>query len=413
MTGVSLPPPYVGIPKTTLFVARKWRELGNEVAISFIYKNSPADDLGALARYFFEYEKIPNKIDKLVFLFKYFFVNPFLYFKLFKSYYNLTGVINRELIINCAYGVFVDTIISDFKPQVILSEAALIKSFMVGQVAKLYGIPVVFDTYAEVHYLTWINRELVGEKNKKYWQEFLGLADLIIAPSQYCATGPLKYLNSNKVKVIFHGIDLSMFDGCEQISQKTARQYFNLPEDLFLVLSVGALTERKGHDHLIEAVGKLLAQGKKIGVVLCGPGSQDPWKWLAAKHGLADNIFLFSGLSEEELVKLYRAGDLYCDASNSTRACLGMSLTESMAAQLPVIVYDNGGLPEVVREGFNGLITPINDIVKLAEGILKIIKLSTVERLELGLNGEKLAKEVVDLKVTAVEKLDALKSVIN
>jgi len=88
-----------------------------------------------------------------------------------------------------------------------------------------------------------------------------------------------------------------------------------------------------------------------------------------------------------------------------------MSLTEAMAAQLPVIAYNNGGLPEVVKDGYNGRLVSLDNIAELATKIGEIYNLTATERERLGKNGEILAKETVDLNVTAVTKLEAIKTV--
>src|SRR3989344_2250698 len=85
-TGESMPPPYGGVPKLCLLVAGVWKKLGHEVAITFVYRPDNADELGAEAQYFFEYESKPTKIKKIIYFFKYFFKNPALYFYLLFSY---------------------------------------------------------------------------------------------------------------------------------------------------------------------------------------------------------------------------------------------------------------------------------------------------------------------------------------
>src|SRR5690348_8710459 len=107
-TGDSMPPPYAGVQNVSLLYARAWRQMGHSVGITFVYKPKNADDIGANAEYFFEYNGKPNKFKKAVFLIKYFFRNPFLYFYLLKSYTKIRTKITTESILYSAYGVFVD-----------------------------------------------------------------------------------------------------------------------------------------------------------------------------------------------------------------------------------------------------------------------------------------------------------------
>jgi hypothetical protein len=97
-TGDSMPPPYGGVPKVSLLYSRVWKKKGNNVALVFVYKPEGADDLGAVAEYFFEYKSKPNKFKKGLFLLKYFFRNPFLCFRLFRKYFSVYPRITAETV---------------------------------------------------------------------------------------------------------------------------------------------------------------------------------------------------------------------------------------------------------------------------------------------------------------------------
>ncbi len=411
--GVSLPPPYAGIPKLTLLVARLWREKGAAVAVSFVEKRTPADDLGAGAEYFFEFSsENPTKFDKLVFLFKYFFCNPILYFKLFFLYHHADPVITREVFLYSAYGVFVDQIVQNFKPTVIVCEAALIKGFMAMQVGNLRGTPVVIDTYAEVHDDSmWVNKRMSESEREIFWKYFLNRAALIIAPSYYCAKGPLKYLAKENVKVVYPGIDIALSNSQEIGTQKSAREYFKLPQEPFFVTAVGAFSLRKGHDHLIRAVAEARRAGHAISLTLCGPGPQEQWRELARTENISEHVYFFTALSELELYRLYRACDLYCDASNTPRACLGMSLTEAALMELPVVAYDAGGLPEVVREGETGFLVPLNDVSALSRALIRASEMPREDLHQFGVRGREWMLGLVDIELMAINKLSILTEV--
>lgn len=148
-------------------------------------------------------------------------------------------------------------------------------------------------------------------------------------------------------------------------------------------------------------------------MVLCGAGDSAWLKTLADEQGMADRIFFFQGLSERELIRLYGTADCYVDASNTPRACLGMSLTEAMAARLPTIAYDYGGLPEVVFHGDNGFLTPVDDIPALAEAIIRVKRLPPEERERMGSRGLEIAQELVDLNACAGRMLRELERIIS
>src|SRR3990167_7962710 len=202
-TGHSMPPPYAGVQNISLLYAKAFRKLGATVGISFVYKPNNADDLGAKAEYFFEYDGKPNIFKRIIFLSKYFLANPFLYFSLFAKYFSIYPRISAESILYSAYGVWIDKVIREFQPNIITSQTALIKTFMIAEIARRRNIPIVFEPYAEIHDLEMgVNKYLDEAGRKKYWSYFLGLAKLVIGMDN-CSIGPLMYLPSEKVKIFY------------------------------------------------------------------------------------------------------------------------------------------------------------------------------------------------------------------
>lgn len=403
--GESLPPPHVGIPKRALLLARHMRELGHSVGMFFIYRHEREDDLGAGAQYFFDFSQKPTKVSKAIFVLKKLVSNPVLFCSLLWEYYKAHRFLSRESLVQAAHGVFVDETITAFQPTIILAESAIIRTFMTLQVAKKRGVPVVIDTYAEVHDPS-ILKLRGGEQHRiEYWTELLHSARLIIAPSHYCAKGPLRFMPKEHVRVIYSGIEFDRY-AYTQHNKQNSRTYFSLPENAFCVMAVGMLSPRKGHDHLIKAV--VQTGDPSIHVVVCGPGDNTWLKDLSKEVGITERVHFFSNLDEDELISLYKASDLYCDASNTPRACLGMSVTEAMSVGMPIVAYDVGGLPEIVVQDVNGYVVPLDNVEELSGAIKKIKNLSDSERERLIQGGITLAKDLVDIKETSKRMVEAL-----
>lgn len=412
-TGESMPPPYGGIPKVSLLYAREWKRMGHDVAVTFVHRPPDADDLGAHARYFFEFGGKPGPVRKIFFTAVYFLRNPFLYAYLCAEYRALYPRFSGEALRYAAYGVFMDTVMADFAPDVVLSEAALVKSFMVAKVARKRKIPVVFDTYAEVPDLGMgVNKDLDEEGRKRYWTAFLDLAELTIGICN-CAEGALAFQPKEKVKVFYDTCDFALSRMEFTETRDELRRDLKLPAHSFLVGAVGAFEFRKGHHHLIEAVSKLAKQGMDVAAVLCG-GSGDMKKWesLAAEHGVTDRIHFLQRISETDLAKLYRSLDLYVNLSNTPRSCgLDLALLEAMASGLPIIVYDNGGLPDAVPAEKNGWVVPTNDVDAVAQKIRLAAGMSSEERKKMGEESMAIASKS-DIRLTSRIKSDWLKEVV-
>ncbi len=401
-----MPPPYAGVPKLILATARLWREAGHDIGITFTYQPKNPDDLGAKATYFFEYEKRPGKVAKALFLARYFLTNPTLYVSLLKAYRAICPHVSRENYLYAAYGVYLDGVYARFKPDIILGEAVLVKSFMAAEIANRRGIPIVFDVYAEVRDLSMgENRHLNEDERKRYWVGFLNKASLVLGMDN-CSVEMRAYLPEGKLKEFWDTGDYEFYSQPVSETREELRKHFNLPEKTFLVSAVGSFELRKGHDHLLVAVAQLAKEGYDVGVVICGSqGGNAKWKKIAEEEGIADRAFFFSSISEHELVKLHHATDLYTNLSNTQRCCgFDLALAEAMATGLPVVVYDNGALKKVVPEGKNGYVVPMNDLPAVREAILKVYHASLEERKEMGRRSAEFAA-TIDLRKTTAIKL--------
>ncbi len=415
-TANSMPPPYAGVPKLILATARLWRAQGHEVAITWRYRPKNADDLGAGATYFFEYPRQPGKLEKLLFLVRYALSNPRLYISLFKAYRAICPRAPREIYLYSAYGVYLDGVFENFKPEVVLGEAALIKSFMACEVANRRGIPIALDVYSEVRdYSMGVNRFLNEDERKTYWSALLGKADLVLGMDN-CSVELRAYAREGTLKEFWDTCDYEFFSQAINETREELRKHFGLPGDMFLVSAVGSFELRKGHDHLIMAVARLAKEGCDVGAVICGgQGNRQKWKEVAKEAGLPEErIFFFSNISELELVKLHHAVDVYTNLSNTPRMCgFDLALSEAMSAGLPVVVYDNGALHKVVQgKNENGSVVPMNDIPAAAEAIRSLYEKTPEERKEMGKVSAAFAS-TIDLKKTTAVKLNWLKELVD
>lgn len=410
-TGECMPPPFGGIPKLSLLYSREWKKMGHEVAVTFVYRPENADDLGADANYFFEYGSRPTKSMKILFLLRHAFSRPLLYVKRFSAYWRIYPRITAEILLYSAYGVWIDGIIASWKPDIIVTEAALIHGFMVGQSARERGIPMVSDTYAEVRDLKMgVNKHLTPQQRSVYWKTHLGLSELIIGMAN-CSDGPLQYLPPEKVKVFYDTCDFTRSREGAHESMAECRSALRLPQNTFIAGAVGAFSPRKGHDHLIKAVAILRRKGNDVAVALCGAGDPSEWRKLAADEGIADRVFFFQGLSEADLVRLHRSCDIYANLSNSARSCgLDLALLEAMASGCPIVVYDTGALPTAVPSGKNGFVIPANDIEAVAKALAGFIALSQEERTRMGKESAAVAQKC-DIQETARIKIGWLEEV--
>ena len=116
------------------------------------------------------------------------------------------------------------------------------------------------------------------------------------------------------------------------------------------ILSVGALTPRKGHDVLIAALAGLADLDWRL--TIAGPADRDPahareLAGLVGAAGLRDRVSLAGALDAGAIARAYDGADLFVLASRHEG--FGMALTEAMAHGLAVVGAAAGAVPEATR----------------------------------------------------------------
>jgi glycosyltransferase involved in cell wall biosynthesis len=139
---------------------------------------------------------------------------------------------------------------------------------------------------------------------------------------------------------------------------------FGLPDDSRLIGSIGRLTYQKGFDLLIAALGKIPDQ--HINLLIIGSGDDElHLKAYAMELGVDDRVH-FAGY-RRDVLRLLRALDLYVHPARFE----GMpnALLEAMAAGCPTIASAVDGNRELIEDGVNGWLTPVEDVSALAKTI--------------------------------------------
>jgi glycosyltransferase involved in cell wall biosynthesis len=117
-----------------------------------------------------------------------------------------------------------------------------------------------------------------------------------------------------------------------KIDKSAKRKELGLPEDAFVVFSVGELNKNKNHEIVIKALARL--NNSKIYYVICGQGPLESYLIDEANRlGLGNRVKLLGFRSDVD--EICKAADIF--AFSSFREGLSVSLMEAMAAGLPVV----------------------------------------------------------------------------
>jgi glycosyltransferase involved in cell wall biosynthesis len=176
----------------------------------------------------------------------------------------------------------------------------------------------------------------------------------IIAVSEYVARGLITAgLSPKQVSVVHDGVELPSLR-TDETHQRARQCWQRSPSDI-LVGCVGYLLPEKGQELLLSAMPHVLKHFSDCRLLLAGDGPcRTRFESLAQQLGITQSV-LFAGFVEE-VDEVYRALDVF--VFPSLEEPLGSSLLAAMAHGLPVVAVASGGVPEIVKDGGNGVLAP-------------------------------------------------------
>lgn len=177
-----------------------------------------------------------------------------------------------------------------------------------------------------------------------------------------------------KVPMVYNGVDLSR---CIPKTDYKAGE-------TFVFVHVGRFNEQKNHKGLLDAFRMVLSQYPNCQLKLLGDGELfEEIKAYAAQLGI-ENQVQFLG-SQSNVYPYLQEADAFLLPSNYEG--MPMTIIEAMGTGLPIVATKVGGVPDMIAEGYSGLLTPI-DSNAVAEACLKLISDQAL-RTSLGINAKK------------------------
>ena len=180
---------------------------------------------------------------------------------------------------------------------------------------------------------------------------------------------------------------------------EATRRSLGLGPDSCGFLFTGSLNHLKGVDVLLGAAALLIREGKDVRVVVVGAdgapphGCRSTLEQQASTLGIADRVHFLGRLPTEEWVTTYRAADVF--VLPTRRDMWGKVLTEAALAGLPLITTEVcAAAHDLVRDGINGFVVPVNSATALAEAMARL--LDPELRARMGAKAREIVHEYVD-----------------
>ncbi len=172
----------------------------------------------------------------------------------------------------------------------------------------------------------------------------------------------------HRVRLSYHGLP-------DNSGVKSERK--NRPGDVISILAFGRFVEKKGFGYLIDAARDLRIRGLRFKCTICGDGPlRRRLTERARLAGLVECVEFPGWVTQKGVQDLLAASDiLVCPgvtARDGDRDGVPNVILEAMAAGVPVVASDAGGIPEAVLNETTGIIVPQRDHTALADAIIRL-----------------------------------------
>lgn len=183
-----------------------------------------------------------------------------------------------------------------------------------------------------------------------------------------------------RAEILRCGVDLKLFNGVSAPKE----------DDKIVFLQISSLVDKKGHEFSLHAFSIFLHENpvlrSKVKVFLAG--NQPEYrigilKSLAKKLGIEDNVSFVGNVTASQAVYLLSKANVFIHhsitAQNGEEEGIPTSIMEAMAMKLPVLSTFHAGIPELVKDGINGLLCDEKDVETYAKLIGQIMGWSKLD----------------------------------
>jgi glycosyltransferase involved in cell wall biosynthesis len=182
-------------------------------------------------------------------------------------------------------------------------------------------------------------------------------------------------INSGSIRTVYNGVDEKLF----RLLKEREPSYPALAGKK-IVLFVGHFGVRKGVIHVIRAM-KQVKKEVRDAHLLCIGGlpnwllESGYWDQLSSEinsNGLSENVTLMDAIPNQKLVYAYSSASVF--VLPSYQEALPKVVLEAMSCSRPIVATNQGGIPEMIEDGKNGILVEYGAVTALADAIVNLLK---------------------------------------
>lgn len=178
-----------------------------------------------------------------------------------------------------------------------------------------------------------------------------------------------KICREDKLQVIFNGVDIESYENGVRGAIK--RKDLNIPEDAFVVGMVGRMSPQKAPDVFVKMAKQVKDEVPNAHFIIVGNGNEeDEIRKYAEDNGFSNSLHITGWVDNPmSYVELF---DVACLLSRWEG--FGLALPEYMMAGKPIVASRVDAIPNIIRNGENGLLVEVDDDIGASKAVLRILR---------------------------------------
>jgi colanic acid/amylovoran biosynthesis glycosyltransferase len=208
--------------------------------------------------------------------------------------------------------------------------------------------------------------EVFYDVEKFYLRQKVERARFVLCISDYCRSQVMKVSDPahwGKIRVVRLGVDLKAFAPNPVLDHDGPTE----------IICVGRMVPAKGHLILVHAISHLVQSGLNVCLRLIGDGPErSSIESLIAEEKLESHVVLEGALNHEATRQKLAKADVFVLASFAEG--LPVALMEAMAMELPCVTTFVAGIPELIRDGIEGILVPPSSTQALAAALERLVR---------------------------------------
>ncbi len=261
-------------------------------------------------------------------------------------------------------------LVKEKKPDILHSHWILPNGYIAARVSRATGVPLLIQTHGSDIF--------TSEKNALFRlmaRTAATNAAYIACPSPDHVTrlGALG-IDTSKIGIVPNTVEADFASDITNIETDSLRRKLGIPANHTVVLAMGRMVYVKGFNYLLEGFRAVAKTHPNVTLVLAGGGViYNDIRAQVESLGLGDRVIMPGAISRNDVPVYFKMANIFVVSSirHESGAVDGLPVVvpEAMAAGLPVISTNVGGIPLLIRDSYNGIIIQERDPVAIADSI--------------------------------------------